>query len=289
MLIDRSHRGWIWTTLLLCTASVGAYVPYHMQALPPGPRGSTWPGLAYGVVALVLMLYAAVIGVRRKVRHWNLGRAETWLKGHIWLGLLAYLLMFLHAGFRLGGPLSMTLLVLFTLVVVSGVHGLAMQFAVPRIMTAEVQVETMVDQIPLMIRRLREEGERVVCEVCGPLVPEPPDPEGKRKAKQQEPLEGSEPLKAFFLAEAGPYLERGRGRLSTAGGRQALFAQVRHMSGTAMHGAVERLEALCEERRQLDVQERLHWWLHGWMFVHLPAAAALVLLSLVHAVVSVYY
>lgn len=289
MLVDRSHRGWIWTTLLLGVVSVMAYVPYHLQTPPPGPRGSTWPGLGYGAVALALMLYAAVIGVRRKVRSWNLGRAETWLKGHIWLGLLAYLLVFLHAGFRLGGPLSLSLLVLYTLVVLSGVYGLAMQWAVPRIMTAEVQVETMLDQIPTMVARLREEGEKVVSEVCGPLAPDAGEGDTKRKAKQAEPHEGSEPLKAFFLAEAGPYLLSGRGRLGDAGGREALFAQVRHMSGTTVHPAVERLEELCEERRQLAVQERLHWWLHGWMYVHLPAAAALMLLSVVHAAVSVYY
>lgn len=288
MLIDRTHRGWIWSTLLLTLGAVAAYVPYHLHAPPPGPRGGTWPGLAYGVASLLLLLFAALIGVRRKLRSWNLGRAEAWLKGHIWLGLLAYALMFLHAGFRLGGPLAMWLIALFTLVVATGVHGLIVQHIVPRMLTAAVHAETMVDQIPVAVARLREEAAKVVSEACGPLSEEPAEGE-KKKAKQTEPLEGSEPLKRFFLGEVAAYLEQGRGRLLIPGQSQALFAQVRHMSGTSVHPMLERLEAMCEERRQLVTQERLHFWLHGWLLLHLPAAAALVLLSLVHAVASIYY
>lgn len=288
MLVDRSHRGWIWATVLLTAGSIAAYVPYHLQSEPPGPRGSTWFGLGYGTVSLVLMLFAALIGVRRKFRHWNLGRAETWLKGHIWLGLLSFVLMFLHAGFRTGGSLTIWLIVLFTIVVVTGIHGLIMQAIVPRLLMAQVHIETVIDQTPVAIERLREEAARVVSEVCGPL-PGAEVEEGKRKAKQTEPLEGSEPLKAFFLGDVAAYLENGRGRLGNPGGRDALFAQVRHMSGTGVHEALERLLELCEERRQLAIQTRLQGWLHGWMILHLPAAAALVLLSLVHAVMSLYY
>jgi hypothetical protein len=37
----------------------------------------------------------------------------------------------------------------------------------------------------------------------------------------------------------------------------------------AAHSVVDALEDLCERRRQLDEQARLHGWLHGWILVHL--------------------
>ena len=69
------------------------------------------------------MLQATALGLRRKVRSRNFGRAETWLRAHVWLGLLAYPLVFLHAGFRLGGSLTVVLVVLFTIVVSRGSTG----------------------------------------------------------------------------------------------------------------------------------------------------------------------
>ena len=45
---------------------------------------------------------------------------------------------------------------------------------------------------------------------------------------------------------------------------------------------IDRLAALCEESRQLEVQMRLHRWLHGWLFVHAPISFALFVLTAFH-------
>jgi hypothetical protein len=49
------------------------------------------------------------------------------------------------------------------------------------------------------------------------------------------------------------------------------------------------LEAICEERRELAQQKRLHHWLHGWLLVHVPLSLALLLLSAAHAVLALRY
>jgi hypothetical protein len=49
------------------------------------------------------------------------------------------------------------------------------------------------------------------------------------------------------------------------------------------------LEGICEEKRQLDQQRRLHRLLHGWLLFHVPASYALLLLGTVHAVVALRY
>lgn len=300
MLIDRTHRRWIWATLLLGLLAAASYVPYVLHGPLSGPRGGTWQGLTYGGVALALMVWVGAIGLRRRVRALDLGRAETWLKGHIWLGLLAYGLVFLHAGFRVGGLLSGLLLVLFTVVVVSGIYGLVVQHVVPRLMTAQLPYETVHEQAPLYTSRLHEEATRAVLEVCGyggeadgaekeALAGGRTAPRRGGGARAIQPVEGSQPVQDFFKQQVEPFLKTGAGRLGAVGDRRALFAHVRTLSGPGVHATLDTLEALCEERRRVDTQVRLHGWLHGWLLLHVPLAYALLALTVVHAVASVYY
>ena len=55
------------------------------------------------------------------------------------------------------------------------------------------------------------------------------------------------------------------------------------------HDLTQDLEALCEQREQLEVQRRMHHWLHGWLLVHVPLSWTMVFLTGVHAVMSLYY
>jgi len=57
----------------------------------------------------------------------------------------------------------------------------------------------------------------------------------------------------------------------------------------AARGALDDLEEICEEARQLVRQERLHRWMHGWLLVHIPLSLALMVLGVVHAVVALRY
>jgi hypothetical protein len=295
MLIDATHRRWIVATAMIFIAASACYVPYQLSWSVNGPRGSTWPGLAYGIAGTALIFFAGLLGVRRKLRSWNLGRAETWLKAHIWLGLLAYPLIVFHAGFRLGGALTAVLMVVFTLVELSGIHGLVVQHVIPRLMTVQVPSETMYEQIGTYIARLRIEARASVTTACGPLTPEEAAAAaaaaaaGRSGLKPVAPIEGSGPLKDFFLSEIDPFLETGGGRLAIIMSRNAVFSHMKTLLPPALHPVLVQLEEGCEERRQLATQVRLHHWLHGWLLVHLPLAAVLIALTVVHAVAALYY
>ena len=56
---------------------------------PQGARGGSALGLMFGVVGFGFMLYAAALGARKRVPTWRLGRAKAWMRGHLWLGMLA--------------------------------------------------------------------------------------------------------------------------------------------------------------------------------------------------------
>ena len=56
-----------------------------------------------------------------------------------------------------------------------------------------------------------------------------------------------------------------------------------------MNDPLQALDEICEEREQLNRQAKLHYWLHGWLFVHVPLSYALLALSAIHAVIALRY
>ncbi len=60
-----------------------------------------------------------------------------------------------------------------------------------------------------------------------------------------------------------------------------MFQQLRVLLPQNLHSSVDDLENICEEKRQLDQQSRLHKILHGWLLVHIPLSYALLLLGAV--------
>src|SRR6266852_8657088 len=128
-------------------ASLIAYV-WYASSQPGGPRGGTAFGLAFGVAGYVLMLFAGLLGARKKVPVWRLGRAQTWMRGHLWLGSLSLLLILFHGGFAFRGPLTLVLMLLLFIVVGSGWVGAAIQHYVTSLMTARVPMGTIYEEIP---------------------------------------------------------------------------------------------------------------------------------------------
>lgn len=88
-----------------------------------------------------------------------------------------------------------------------------------------------------------------------------------------------------FLA----YRSRARGALASDVDAGGVFAAVGAGLPEEMRPALDRLMLLCDKRRQLSTQERIHRWLHGWSLVHVPLSLALLGLGIVHTIVSLYY
>jgi len=83
--------------------------------------------------------------------------------------------------------------------------------------------------------------------------------------------------------------ERSAGVLARLWDAAREFEDYRKLFPAAAWPPITALEDICSEKRQLDHQVRLHHWLHGWLLVHLPVSAALLLLAFIHAVVALRY
>jgi len=49
------------------------------------------------------------------------------------------------------------------------------------------------------------------------------------------------------------------------------------------------LENVCEEKRDLDRQSRLHRIMYSWLLVHVPLSFLLIILGAIHAVMALRY
>src|SRR5439155_15093232 len=127
-------------------------------------------GVNNGLGGLDKMEFAGVLSVRKKFRVWRVGRAQTWMRGHLWLGLLSLPLILFHAGFVFGGPLTRAMMWLFIIVIVSGLAGAALQHVLPRVMFERLPMETIYEEIPHVRAQLVTESETIVAAACGALA-----------------------------------------------------------------------------------------------------------------------
>ena len=296
----------------MVAAFTAVYAAYAVRA-PEGPSGGSALGLAFGVIGFGFMIFAALLGARKRVPTWRIGRAQAWMRGHLWLGLLSLPVILFHGGFHFGGTLTRVLMWLLIITVVSGVFGAALQHYVPRVMTTDVKLETIYDEIGNVRTLLREEADRGVEAICGPLgIGKSANEEVQRAggfsaartmatssggaAVAAETVVLSEeecaPLRKFYLGEMRPFLEQPKmrgSRLSDADKAHGAFAGLRTLMPEAAQATVQDLEDICDEARQLVRQEQLHHLLHGWLLVHIPISLALILLGAVHAVMALRY
>ena len=326
MRMDKTQRGWALVSLAILAMASAVYFAYAFES-PQGPRGGSTMGLLFGIIGFAFMIFAALLGARKRVPTWRIGRAQAWMRGHLWLGFLALPIILFHGGFHFGGALTRVLMWLLIITVFSGVFGAALQHYVPRVMTAEVPLETIYDEIGNVRALLLEEADRVVEALCGSLGLSKSSAEEVQRAggftalrpiaAAAAPLRTSAavsagasatvaaateiillsevesaPLRRFYLQEMRTFLQapRQRGlRLGDAAKASSAFAGLHTLLPAAAHTTLGDLEDICDEARQLTRQERLHRWLHGWLLLHIPLSLALILLGAIHAVMALRY
>jgi hypothetical protein len=314
------HRSWFVLTLI---ALVAMAVLYALAAVAAHelPGGASLVGFAFGVVGGAIILFECFLWARKKyLRSWRLGRTQTWMRAHIWLGLWTVPLLVLHSGFHWGGTLSTVLLALLLIVVASGIWGLFLQQWLPRRMLDEAPAETIYGQIDHVVRSLADDAERLVLATCGS------EEEGHTTRHQEAevaeqaakgfltigavrsagrvhgrvlatvvptaPIAETEALRAFFHETIQPFLRAGlvaSSPLRYTSRAAALFQDLQARLPATAHPAARALQSICDQRRQLAEQARLQWWLHSWLWVHLPLSASLLLLMLVHIFVALKY
>lgn len=288
MRLDHTHKPWMFFTVGVLVVSIAIYIFYSLRVAVPG--GGTAVGIMFGVLALGLMIFAALLSVRKRFPIWRIGRAKIWMRAHLWLGFLALPMVLFHAAFHARGLLTGILMWLTVLVVVSGLVGAWIQHTLPSKMFREVRFETIYDQIGVVRGQLVAEADANAENVKQSLSP------GVGVGStvvltmisipelQNEIAEFEE----FYAEEVRGYLGHEQGKVALRNREWSLerFETLRMIFPEAAWKPITAIEEICEEKRQLDHQARLHRVLHGWLLCHLPLSAALILLGCIHAIVA---
>jgi hypothetical protein len=239
--------------------------------------GGTWLTMRWmtGLVGLVGIAGVMTYPVRKPIYRRRAGALRYWLLAHIYLGVLAGIVLLMHGGSHGGGLLTSALMLWFDAVIVTGLFGLFCYIVVPRIMTS-------IEGDPLLIEDL--EGRRT--ELREELA--------AIKAGSDEQLRDliERRVRRHFSSLSyllGQYLRREELTASLAKGRLQFKAEIAALDDPEKRKvflkAIERSATL----RRVESLIYLHRLLKVWLAPHVVSTSVMLALMVVHIVQLVFF
>jgi Fe-S-cluster-containing dehydrogenase component/CRP-like cAMP-binding protein len=275
------HAGGILATIALAALTFWAARRYTLDARLGGSHWLTVRWLT-GFVGLFGILWVMVYPARKQVYRRRRGPLRYWMLSHVYLGLIAGIVLLLHGGRSSGGLLTSALMVTFDLVIVSGIFGILCYVFVPRIMTS-------IEGDPLLIEDLRERRDELR-ETLGHISDQMGSINEDDQARLRK-LVTRKVRRRFFTFR---YLLRQYIRREEL---TALWADARSefepAAATLADPAARRLliEAIetTSTLRRVDALIYLHQLLKLWLAPHVVSTALMLALMLVHIFQAVYF
>ena len=260
------HRRMRWAKLaaLLCLAVLAGYV---LSDVRPRPNGGSWYGYTLGTIGALLIVWLALLGIRKRAMtpgRWSL---KAWTSAHVYLGLALIFIVTLHSSFQFGWNVHTLAYALMMLVILSGVYGVVAYAGLPRALSAnrgETTQEEMVEALASIDRQLDQAAQSLGREETDLVI-----------AALEEDVFSAGLLRRL----AG---DRFRGSTRTALER---FGDAHGIGDERVRSLLSRRQAQLDRvRRHMRIRARLEIWL----YIHVPMTFAL-LAALTAHVVSVFY
>lgn len=122
------NRTWLWIAIIISALSLAAYVVHS----PIGGRdGSSIVGYGLGGLSALIVLYLAILGIRKRRFTSSKGRRRDVVSAHVYLGLALIFTATLHTGFEFTWSMHTLGYVLLLLVIGSGIFGISMYSSLP--------------------------------------------------------------------------------------------------------------------------------------------------------------
>jgi hypothetical protein len=222
-----------------------------------------------GWILFAAMFVLTFFNARKKLPFLPLGKAETWLQIHIYLGFFTVVLFLIHLDFHVPhGWFEVTLAWLFALVSASGVVGLFFSRTLPRRLATRGG-EVIFEKIPALHHALKTEAESLSLgtDAKSPVIAE-------FYAKRLAP---------FFAGPKNLWLHIVESRRPL----NALVAELedlRRFANDVEREKIEKLVALVRQKDGLDYHRALQLALKLWLFVHIPLTYGLLIFTALHVV-----
>lgn len=265
------HRSFRWLKIA-GGLSLLAILIYLLVDVEPRHNGGSWYGYVLGTLGAGLIVWLALLGIRKRRMTPGAWSLKAWTSAHVYLGLALIVIGTLHTGFQLGWNVHTLAWALMMLVIASGAYGISVYASLPSALSSNREEMTQ----PQMLEALQA-IDRQLHDAAQPLDRHWAD-------AVMAALEES--------AFAGGLWQRLTGNWRHSPTQAAIDAFNRADAATAEDAAMRRVEGLLQRRRgQLDRMRRhlrLKALLEVWLYVHVPATFALIAALTAH-VISVFY
>jgi hypothetical protein len=261
------HAGYRWLKVALVVCLV-ALLGYIAADVAPRRSGGSWYGYTLGSLGAGLIVWLAMLGIRKRAMTAGRWSLKAWTSAHVYLGLALIVIATLHTGFQFGWNVHTLAYALMMLVIVSGIYGAVAYVRLPAFLSnnrEQLTLGQMVEGLAAIDRQLKD-------------------------AAQPLPLGYAELVLA--ASEEDLFASSLRARLSGRYPHCATNKAVAAIQAAEASPVLARVETLLIRRRgQLDRlrrQTRLKALLEAWLYVHVPATLALIAALTAH-VISVFY
>ncbi|MDX6499994.1 MAG: hypothetical protein QOG23_3254 [Blastocatellia bacterium] len=237
----------------------------------------TWLTMRWvtGLVGLVGIAGAMTYPVRKPVYRRRAGALRYWLLAHLYLGVLAGIVLLMHGGSHGGSWLTSVLMLWFDAVILTGLFGLASYVLVPRIMTS-------IEGDPLLIEDL--EGRRAELRNDLATISAKADPQVRDLIEHK--------VRRYFSSLSflfRQYLRREELTALLAKSRLQFKAEMatldtREKRNQLLKG-IERSATL----RRVEALIYLHRLLKAWLAPHVISTSVMLTLMVVHIVQVIFF
>ncbi len=234
-----------------------------------GHLNATWLTMRWvtGLLGLSGIAGAVTYSGRKQIYTRRVGPLRYWKLAHVYLGLLAGIVLLIHGGRDSGGLLTSCLMVSFDVTIVAGLFGISCYFIVPRIMTS-------IEGDPLLIEDLRTRRQELR-EQLGLIDTSDPQLRDLIKVKMRKRFFSF----GYLLRQ---YVRREELTRILAEAREEFLEDAKALSEPkARRSLMEAVEATATLRR-VDSLIYLHQLLKLWLAPHVVAASIMLALMLVH-------
>lgn len=267
------YRRFRWFKVAAALALATALV-YMFVDVQPRHNGGSWLGYTLGTIGFALILWLAMLGIRKRAitrGRWSL---KAWTSAHVYLGLALIVVGTLHTGFQFGWNVHTVAYVLMMLVILSGIYGITVYAALPQGLSDSRS------------------------EMTGPQMIEAVNSLDKQIQSAAQPLSDADSAVVLGSLGEDPFgggvWRRLSGSYPRCGNREALrIMRERQDEETGRQSAaIEQVVGLLEkkaaalQRVRGYVQRRA--LLEIWLYVHVPLTFVLIVALLAH-VVSVFF
>lgn len=125
-----NKRRYLYVALILSVLSIVLYISQSGGAQPP--NGGTWQGYVLGTVGALLIVWLALLGVRKRRYASTLGTVQGWTSAHVYLGTALLLIATLHCAAQFGWNVHTLAYVLMAAVILSGFYGIYVYLHYPQ-------------------------------------------------------------------------------------------------------------------------------------------------------------